>query len=83
MYTGGLIIQTTLNRNIQELAEKSFAEQMMELKKTIMPEIDGALLTLDSKTGEIKALIGGVDFNQSKFNRAWQAGGKSDQCLNR
>ena len=73
LYTGGLIIQTTLNRNIQELAEKSFAEQMMELKKTIMPEVDGALLTLDSKTGEIKALIGGVDFNQSKFNRAWQA----------
>ena len=63
LYTGGLVIQTTLNRTIQELAEKSFKTDA-ELKKSIVPEIDGALLTIDSKTGEIKALVGGYDFNQ-------------------
>jgi len=33
----------------------------------------GALLALDNSTGEIRALVGGRDFNQSKFDRATQA----------
>ena len=73
LYTGGLTIQTTLNRSMQELAHASFTEHITEFKKTIVPDIDGGLLTIESKTAEIKAMIGGFDFNQSKFNRAWQA----------
>src|SRR5262249_8612067 len=33
----------------------------------------GALLALDNVTGDVKALVGGRDFGQSKFNRATQA----------
>jgi penicillin-binding protein 1A len=33
----------------------------------------GALLAIDNATGEVKAMVGGRDFNQSKFNRATQA----------
>ncbi len=33
----------------------------------------GALLAIDNATGDIKAMIGGRDFNDSKFNRATQA----------
>ncbi|HUA16303.1 MAG TPA: PBP1A family penicillin-binding protein [Verrucomicrobiae bacterium] len=33
----------------------------------------GALLALDNTTGGIKALVGGRDFNESKFDRATQA----------
>ncbi|HEY7095253.1 MAG TPA: PBP1A family penicillin-binding protein [Terriglobales bacterium] len=33
----------------------------------------GALLAIDNATGEIKAMVGGRDFNESKFNRATQA----------
>ena len=33
----------------------------------------GGLVCLDNATGEIKAMVGGRDFNQSKFNRATQA----------
>jgi penicillin-binding protein 1A len=33
----------------------------------------GALLAIDNATGEIKAMVGGRDFNSSKFNRATQA----------
>ena len=73
LYTGGLVIQTTINRQIQELAQKSFHEQLTQFKKDMMREMDGGLLTIDSKTGEIKALVGGYDFNTSKVNRAWQA----------
>jgi penicillin-binding protein 1A len=33
----------------------------------------GALLAIDNATGEIKAMVGGRDFDVSKFNRATQA----------
>jgi penicillin-binding protein 1A len=33
----------------------------------------GALVAIDNATGEIKAMVGGRDFNESKFNRATQA----------
>ncbi len=38
-----------------------------------IPEIAGAMITLDPKNGAIKALSGGFDFDLSKFNRAVQA----------
>jgi penicillin-binding protein 1A len=34
---------------------------------------EGALIAIDNSTGEIKAMVGGRDFNVSKFNRATQA----------
>ncbi|MDR3550216.1 MAG: transglycosylase domain-containing protein, partial [Candidatus Babeliales bacterium] len=73
VYSGGLIVQTTLNRQTQLQAEKVFKAQCAHLKTSIMPEIDGALISMEVKTGGIKALIGGYDFNSSKFNRALQA----------
>ena len=35
--------------------------------------VQGALLALDNSTGDIKAMVGGRDFEESKFNRATQA----------
>ncbi|MDI6783319.1 MAG: PBP1A family penicillin-binding protein, partial [bacterium] len=37
------------------------------------PHVQGALIALDPQTGNIKALVGGYDFNESQFNRALQA----------
>jgi penicillin-binding protein 1A len=37
------------------------------------PQVEGALMAVDPKTGEIRAMVGGYDFNRSKFNRATQA----------
>ncbi len=37
------------------------------------PEVEAALLAVDPKTGEIRAMVGGYDFNRSKFDRALQA----------
>ena len=34
---------------------------------------EGSLICLDNATGEIKAMVGGRDFNESKFNRTTQA----------
>ncbi len=38
-----------------------------------MPEISGALVSLDVKTGAILSMVGGFDYYLSKFNRAVQA----------
>jgi penicillin-binding protein 1A len=35
--------------------------------------VQGALLAIDNPSGGIKAMVGGRDFNESKFNRATQA----------
>ena len=72
LYTGGYVIQTTLNREVQQAAHKAFKEQIEELRKKT-PLIDGGLIAMEVKTGHIKALIGGYDFASSKFNRALQA----------
>ncbi|MFP4623600.1 MAG: penicillin-binding protein 1A [Gemmatimonadota bacterium] len=37
------------------------------------PYLQGVFIALDPQTGEVKALIGGRDFDDSKFNRATQA----------
>jgi penicillin-binding protein 1A len=37
------------------------------------PHVQGALVALDPQTGNIKAMVGGYDFNESQFNRALQA----------
>ncbi|HUI41652.1 MAG TPA: PBP1A family penicillin-binding protein [Terriglobia bacterium] len=37
------------------------------------PSVQGAAVVLDNPTGAIRAMVGGYDFNTSKFNRAVQA----------
>jgi len=73
LYTGGLKIQTTINKHIQQIAQNQFNQHLVKLKDELKMNVDGALMTLDVKTGEIKAVIGGYDFFNSKFNRAFQA----------
>jgi penicillin-binding protein 1A len=37
------------------------------------PLVEGALIAIENRTGQIKAMVGGWDFARSKFNRAVQA----------
>jgi len=37
------------------------------------PEVQAALVSLDPRTGGVKAMVGGYDFKKSQFNRAIQA----------
>lgn len=73
LYTGGLMIQTTLDSDVQRSAEISFKEHVTELKKKLDKNIDGGLVSIDTQTGAIRAMVGGYDFKKSKFNRAVQA----------
>jgi penicillin-binding protein 1A len=51
--------------------EPSQRHLQVELFQT--PEVQGALVAIDSASGDIKALVGGYDFGGSQFNRATQA----------
>jgi penicillin-binding protein 1A len=44
-----------------------------EYEITQMPEVQGALIALSTDTGAVRALVGGFDFRQRKFNRVTQA----------
>jgi penicillin-binding protein 1A len=37
------------------------------------PAVEGALVAIDNRTGQIRAMVGGFSFARSKFNRASQA----------
>jgi len=45
----------------------------LELKLDQEPLLEGAIVSIDPKTGHILAMVGGYDFYRSKFNRAVQA----------
>jgi penicillin-binding protein 1A len=38
-----------------------------------VPKVDGAIVSLDSVDGAVRAMVGGFDFFKNKFNRATQA----------
>ena len=40
---------------------------------TQLPEVEGAFVAIDPRTGAIRALVGGFDFDKNKFNHAVQA----------
>jgi penicillin-binding protein 1A len=40
---------------------------------TQVPEVDAALVSIDSRTGAVRALVGGFDFNRSQFNNVTMA----------
>lgn len=44
---------------------------LLSLEQT--PEVQGALIGLDPRSGQVKAMVGGYDFAKSQFNRAIQA----------
>ena len=37
------------------------------------PDVEAALLAIESKSGEVRAMVGGYSYARSRFNRAWQA----------
>lgn len=47
---------------------------------TQLPEVEGAFVALDPRTGAVRALVGGFDFDKNKFNhvtQAWRQPGSS------
>ena len=44
-----------------------------EWQLTQLPEVQGAFVSLDPRSGAIRALVGGFDYGKNKFNRVTQA----------
>ena len=73
----GYNIYLTIDMPIQKIAQESIRwnyKRLLNMNKKLNPsKLNGAMLTINQKTGEVLALVGGVDYNKSKFNRATQA----------
>ncbi len=76
---GGYDIRTTIDLKLQNAARKSLQyayglaiKRAGDAKDFNLTKLNGALISLEPKTGNILALVGGVDYKQSSYNRATQ-----------
>jgi len=69
---GNFIVETGLDIALQTQAEQAL-QRFVEQRGGALNVEQGAIATLDSSTGAIRALVGGVDYGESQFNRAIQA----------
>ncbi|HIK13473.1 MAG TPA: PBP1A family penicillin-binding protein [Oscillatoriaceae cyanobacterium M33_DOE_052] len=67
---GNFIVETGLDPELQTQMEAALVRGVSD---GVNGFSQGAMVTVDARTGEILALAGGVDFMQSQFNRATQA----------
>ena len=72
---GGLRVYTGYDAEMQCAAEKSLASRIDQIIKTRKGarDLEGSLVALDPASGEVRALVGGRDFDQSSYIRATQA----------
>lgn len=68
---GNFIVETALSLQAQSKAETALRSSVGS-DGARLGFSQGALVTLDTRTGEILAFVGGVDYQQSQFNRATQ-----------
>ena len=66
---GGLEVTAALDLNLQKAAEKMVREGV----KRLSPGLQGALVCLDSATGDVLAAVGGVDTAKNSYDRAFSA----------
>ncbi len=69
---GNFIIETHLDPRMQAEAETALRNQINKAGSTFGFS-QGAIVTLDNRTGSILSMVGGTDFGKSQFNRAVQA----------
>ena len=79
---GGYKIVTTIDIRMQEAGRVALkegyegsierAQKSEDFNATQIEKLNGALVSLEPSTGEILALVGGVDYKVSQYNRATQ-----------
>lgn len=73
LYTSGLKIYTTLDDRMQHLAERAVENGLESLKKRNIENLQAAVLAIDPRNGNIRAMVGGTNFWETQFNRVTQA----------
>lgn len=66
VFRSGITVHTTLDPGLQSAAEQAVRDQLPDSPFT------AALVAIDPANGEVKALVGGRNFEQAKFNLATQ-----------
>lgn len=61
------------NRQLRPGAVVRITEGQHGWEITQAPEVEAAMITIDTNDGAIRAMVGGYDFSRSKFNRATQS----------
>ena len=64
MFGGGLEIKTTLDPELQAAAEQAIAGRLAGVGPS------ASLVAIENKTGEVKAMVGGTDYERTPFNLA-------------
>ena len=79
LYSGGINVTTSINDDLQTYAEEAVKSGLVKIErrlgknKSAPSPLQAALIAIEPTTGHIRAMVGGRDFGQSQFNRAWQA----------
>ncbi len=70
LYRGGLEIYTTINPEMQQIAQEIIASiPTLRLEKNGVRQPQGALVAIEPDTGCITAMVGGRDFKETSLNR--------------
>ncbi|MBM4125927.1 MAG: PBP1A family penicillin-binding protein [Nitrospira sp.] len=59
--------------DVVEVGIKKLTRDGIQLTLEQTPIVEGGLIAIDPKSGAIRAMVGGVDFSRSEYNRAVQA----------
>lgn len=70
--SGGITVETTLNYKWQETAELALEKTLTTYGKWQRFQ-QGSLVSIEPKTGAIKTMVGGREFEKNQFNRVTQA----------
>ncbi|WP_442938392.1 transglycosylase domain-containing protein [Nostoc sp.] len=70
--SGGLVVETTLNPTWQKVGEEAVAKTLRNQGRWENFK-QAAMVAIDPRSGEIKAMVGGKDFGKNQFNRVTQA----------
>ena len=72
---GGLRVYTGYDAEMQCAAERAIVTRVAQIAKArkSAKDLQGSLVAIEPSTGEVRALVGGRDFNASSFDRATQA----------
>lgn len=75
LYTSGMTIKTTLDLELQKQAEEIYEKHLSQLDKLTKSteSVQGALVAMEVKTGQILAMVGGRDYRKTQFNRVTQS----------